>query len=133
MITYFLVENSILPSDNIFNNRTHYRVMYHNDTGRMYGKRKKRIHLTILMGLDDLCDIRTESSFRIFYKRKSLRKWQPYLIYVLLWNVPFISILPFFYLWQNGNETAFEYIFFSFNTEINIIVDGPIVIRHFPV
>ena len=68
------MENSILPSDNIFNHRTHYRVMYHNDTGRMYRKRKKRIHLTILMGLDDLCDIRTESSFRIFYKRKSLRK-----------------------------------------------------------
>ena len=107
--------------------------MYQNGTGRMQGKRKKRIHLTILMGLDDLCDIRTESSFLIFYKRKSLRKWQPYLIYVPLWNVPFVSILPFFYLWQNGNETTFEYIFFSFNTEINIIVDGPIVIRHFPV
>ena len=104
---------SISPNDNTHNLRTYYKVMYQNGTGRMHGKRKKRIHLTILMGLDDLCDIRTESSFRIFYTRKSQQKWQAYLIYTLLWIVPFIHFSSsFLYLWQNGNETAFEYISF---------------------
>ena len=55
------------------------------------------------MGLDDLCDIRTESSFLIFYKRKSLRKWQPYLIYILLWIVP-IFIYSFFFSISNKME-----------------------------